>query len=237
METVNNPGLRRRFLEAQKIMEHFSTCKPDFLLMHYAPGELLTNPFFPSQYLQFIVQGDLLLYNMPDEDSTIMLQTAYNELAFLGDMEFLDAQFTPFFVEARTDVYTLALHLDRYREILQKDPAFLLFLSRTLANKLNGATISSSRDLPLRKRVLLSLQHAREGQILQNIGHLAKTLNVSNRQLLRVLKDLCREGFLAHREKGVYEVLRVPDPDLPTKSSVTPENQASSPSSQTEGQP
>ena len=199
--------------------------------MHYAPGELLTNPFFPSQYLQFIVQGDLLLYNMPDEDSTIMLQTAYNELAFLGDMEFLDAQFTPFFVEARTDVYTLALHLDRYREILQKDPAFLLFLSRTLANKLNGATISSSRDLPLRKRVLLSLQHAHEGQIFQNIGHLAKTLNVSNRQLLRVLKDLCREGFLAHREKGVYEVLRVPDPDLPTKSSVTPENQASSPSS------
>jgi CRP-like cAMP-binding protein len=140
-------------------------------------------------------------------------------------------------VEARTDVYTLALHLDRYREILQKDPAFLLFLSRTLANKLNGATISSSRDLPLRKRVLLSLQQAREGQTFNNIGHLAKTLNVSSRQLLRVLKDLCREGFLVHREKGVYEVLRVPGPDLPTKSSVHPENQASSPSSQTEGQP
>ena len=97
---------------------------PRFFLRHYKPGELLTTPFSPSQYLQFVVEGDLLLYNMPDEESTVMLQTNYNEVRLLGDMELLDSKFTPIFVEAKTDVYTLAFHLDAYRQQLLNDPAF-----------------------------------------------------------------------------------------------------------------
>ena len=209
METVNDRKLRDYYLEKRRIQELFSTCLPNFFLLHYQPGELLTNPFSPSKYLQFVVEGELLLYDMPDEDSTVMLQTTYNEVNLLGEVELLDAQFTPFFVEARTDVYTLALYLEQYQQILLNDPAFLRYLCSCLAAKLNGA-VASSVQMPLKKRVALSLQYADDSQCITDIGRLAKTFNVSNRQLLRVLKDFCQEGILEHSQKGVYRILKKP---------------------------
>lgn len=210
METVNDRKLRDYYLEKRRIHDLFSTCVPNFFLLHYQPGELLTNPFSPSQYLQFVVEGELLLYDMPDEDSTVMLQTSYNEVNLLGEVELLDAQFTPFFVEARTDVYTLALYLEQYQQILLNDPAFLRYLCSCLASKLNGA-VASSVQMPLKKRVALSLQYADDSQCITDIGRLAKTFNVSNRQLLRVLKDFCQEGILEHSQKGVYRILKKPE--------------------------
>lgn len=210
METVNDRKLRDYYLETRRIHDLFSTCAPNFFLLHYQPGELLTNPFSPSQYLQFVVEGELLLYEMPDEDSTVMIQTTYNEVNLLGEVELLDAQFTPFFVEARTDVYTLALYLEQYQQILLNDPAFLRYLCSCLASKLNGA-VASSVQMPLKKRVALSLQYADDSQCITDIGRLAKTFNVSNRQLLRVLKDFCREGILEHSQKGVYRILKKPE--------------------------
>ena len=209
METVHDRKRRDRYIREQHILDHFSICKPDFLLMHYSPHELLTNPFSPSQYLQFIVEGELLLYDMPDEESTVTIQTSFNDVQLLGEVEFLDAQFTPFFVEASTDVYTLAIYQSRYRDILLKDPVFLLYLCRTLANKLNGA-VADSRHMPLKHRVEVSLRYAAENEKITNIAHLAKSLNVSNRQFLRVLKELCEEGVLEHEKKGVYRLLRLP---------------------------
>lgn len=209
METVNDQKLRDHYLETRRIQELFSTCLPNFFLLHYQPGELLTNPFSPSRYIQFVVEGELLLYDMPDEDSTVMIQTTYNEVNLLGEVELLDAQFTPFFVEARTDVYTLALYLEQYQQILLNDPAFLRYLCSCLAAKLNGA-VASSVQMPLKKRVALSLQYADDSQCITDIGRLAKTFNVSNRQLLRVLKDFCREGILEHSQKGVYRILKKP---------------------------
>ena len=210
METVNDRKLRDYYLEKRRIHDLYSTCVPNFFLLHYQPGELLTNPFSPSQYLQFVVEGELLLYDMPDEDSTVMLQTSYNEVNLLGEVELLDAQFTPFFVEARTDVYTLALYLEQYQQILLNDPAFLRYLCSCLASKLNGA-VASSMQMPLKKRVALSLQYADDSQCITDIGRLAKTFNVSNRQLLRVLKDFCQEGILEHSQKGVYRILKKPE--------------------------
>ena len=210
METVNDRQLRDYYLETRRIYDLLSTCVPNFFLLHYQPGELLTNPFSPSQYLQFVVEGELLLYDMPDEDSTVMIQTTYNEVNLLGEVELLDAQFTPFFVEARTDVYTLALYLEQYQQILLNDPAFLRYLCSCLASKLNGA-VASSVQMPLKKRVALSLQYADDSQCITDIGRLAKTFTVSNRQLLRVLKDFCREGILEHSQKGVYRILKKPE--------------------------
>ena len=210
METVNDRKLRDDYLEKRRIHDLFSTCVPNFFLLHYQPGELLTNPFSPSKYLQFVVEGELLLYDMPDEDSTVMIQTTYNEVNLLGEVELLDAQFIPFFVEARTDVYTLALYLEQYQQILLNDPAFLRYLCSCLASKLNGA-VASSVQMPLKKRVALSLQYADDSQCITDVGRLAKTFNVSNRQLLRVLKDFCREGILEHSQKGVYRILKKPE--------------------------
>ena len=209
METVNDQKLLASYVTSSGIRSHFSGELPRFFLFHYSPGELLTNPFSPSKYLQFIVEGDLRLYNMPDEESTVMLQTTYNEVSLLGEVERLDAKFTPFFVEARTDVYTLALYLVQYRQQLLNDPVFLRYLCLCLSNKLNGAVVSSLK-IPLRQRVGMSLQYSLPDSHISDIGQLANSLNVSSRQLLRVLKEFCAEGILEHEKKGVYRVLRTP---------------------------
>ena len=214
METINNQKKIDAYIEKRGLRELFGSEMPRCYLRHYTPGELLTTPFSPSQYLQFVVDGDLLLYNMPDEESTVMLQTNYNEVRLLGDMELLDNKFTPLFVEAKTDVYTLAFHLEAYRQQLLNDPVFLRYLCLSLAKKLNGAVMSSMR-VPLRQLVNLSLQKAEIGSEITNIAHLAHSLNVSPRQLLRVLKEYCELGVLEHPRKGVYlvknkEVLNLP---------------------------
>ena len=205
VETINNRKKNDAYVQKCRLQELFSGSLPLFILRHYAPGELLTTPFSPSRYLQFVVDGDLLLFNMPDENSTIMLQTTYHDIRLLGDMELLDSKFTPFFVEAKTDVYTLAFHLENYRQQLLNDPVFLRYLCLTLANKLNGAVMSSMR-LPLRKLVLLSLQHAEVGAEITDIARLADTMNVSSRQMIRVFRELCEQGVLEHVKKGVYVV-------------------------------
>lgn len=210
METIQDQKLLESYLEKRRIRELFGSSMPHFLLLRYSPGELLTTPFSPSRYLQFIVDGDLLLYEMPDEESTVTLLTHNNDITILGDVELIDAKFTPFFVEAKTTVYTLAVYLEQYRERLLSDPVFLLHLCRCLANKLNGAVVSS-RSGSLRQRVCMSLQNAQCGDAISNIARLARSLNVSPRQLLRVLKELCGEGYLEHPGKGVYIVRKKPD--------------------------
>lgn len=209
METVNNPRLRDRYLQERQILQHFSTCVPHFLLLHYLPGELLTNPFSPSRYLQFVVDGDLLLYDMPDEESAFMIKASFNDVGFLGDVELLDAKFVPFFVEAKTDVYTLALYLDRYQQTLLQDPVFLRYVCLSLAAKLNDA-VANTQPMPLKERVARALRRFEVGDCFSDIARRAKNLNVSNRQLLRVLKDYCGEGVLLHEKKGVYRLLRKP---------------------------
>ena len=209
VETVNDRRRLDRYLRETRIPERFSTCRPNFFLLHYNPGELLTNPFSPSSYLQFVVEGELLLYDMPDEETTIMLQTTYNDVSMLGEMELLDARFTPFFVEAKTDVYTVAIYLAQYQQELLNDAKFLRYLCTSLASKLNGAVMASVHT-PLRQRVLYYLRYTEDGGSITNISHTAKVLNVSSRHLIRVLKELCGEGLLEHSRKGVYRVLKAP---------------------------
>lgn len=210
METVQDAGRYAQYIESRRIRELFSGKPPRFLLLHYTPGELLTNPFSPSGYLQLGVDGDLLLYDMPDESSTVSIQTDFHEVDILGDMELLDVPFTPLFAEAKTDVYTLALHLEQHRQRLLNDPVFLRFLCTSMAEKLNGAVRASSR-MTLRQNVLRSLRFAEPGQRISGVGAIAASLNVSSRQLMRVLKEFCELGVLAHEKKGVYRVLKKPE--------------------------
>ena len=213
MKTVYDSARKARYIKELDIERYFSSKVPDFLLLRYLPGEMLTSAYSPSQYVQFVAEGELLLYDMPDEEHTITIQTTHNDVNILGEMELLDARFTPFFVEASSVVYTLALRLDQYREQLLSDPVFLRRICLSLAEKLNGA-VSSSARLPLKVKVCRSIRLVEPGQRITGIGQLAKSVNVSNRQMLRVLKELCLEGVLEHEKKGVYRVLKQPGENM-----------------------
>ena len=210
IETINDKKLLEDYAARSGVRQFFSGEMPHLFLLHYAPGELLTTPFSPSIYVQFIVQGNVLLYEMPNEDSTVTLQTNYNEVTILGDMELLNEDFVPLFVEAKTDVRTLALFREQNRERLLSDPVFLRYLCRCLANKINGA-VTTNRAGSVKERVLLAIRRTEAGERLSDVGRMARALNVSTRQLLRVMKQLCAEGVLEHIDKGVYVVREKPE--------------------------
>ena len=210
METVHNHRLYDQYIESRQIRSLFTGEPPHFLLLHYAPGELLTTPFSPSGYLQLVVDGELLLYDMPDETSTVSLHSEFYDVNVLGDMELLGVPFTPLFVEAKSDVYTLALYLEQQRQRLLDDPVFLRYLCTSMAEKLNGAVMGSNQ-LTLHQKVRRSLRYAKPGQIICGIGAIAGSLNVSSRQLMRVLKEFCELGVLSHEKKGEYRVLKKPE--------------------------
>ena len=209
METVNNRKLRDAYIEKLGINDYFSSCQPVLFLLHYSPGELLTSGFSPCRYFQFIAEGELLLYNMPDESSTVGFNTDYCGIQMLGEMELLDEEFIPFFVEARTDVYTIALHMESYRQQLLRDPVFLHRLCLSLSHKLHEATLGHG-SMPLKVFVRRSLMQAEPGQSISGISNIARTMNVSSRQMIRVLQDFCEQGILVHEKKGVYRVLKKP---------------------------
>lgn len=210
METILNHRLYDQYIESRQIRSLFTGEPPHFLLLHYVPGELLTTPFSPSGYLQLVVDGELLLYDMPDESSTVSLHSDFYDIGILGDMELLNVPFTPLFVEAKSDVYTLALYLEQQRQRLLGDPAFLRYLCTGMAKKLNGAVRASSQ-LTLYQKVRRSLFYAEPGQSISGIAAIAGSLNVSSRQLMRVLKEFCELGVLEHEKKGVYRVLKKPE--------------------------
>ena len=209
METLNDRSRLERYVKQLQIDACFTGKRPSFLLLHYVPGDLITTPFSPSKYLHFVAEGELTLYDMPDENQSVMLQTSYSAVKLLGEMELLNTSFEPFFVEAQSDVYTLAIHLDHYREQLLNDPVFLRFVCSTLSEKLAGAVRATMRQ-PLKDRVAESLRFAEPGQTFGNIAALSSRLGVSNRQFLRVLKELCEEGVLAHEKKGLYRIIKLP---------------------------
>ena len=215
MEIINDKALLNRFLKEHHIDAFFSSCQPRFTLLRYWPGEMLTTPFAPSQYLQFIIRGELLLYDMPTENSTVSLQTSHQEIRMIGDMELLDVDFVPFFVEAKSEVITAALYLDQYREALLKDPVFLQHVCRDLASKLRGAT-DVSMHISLRDRLGAYIERCGPGFEIRGVARLAEQLNVSERQMIRVLKSFCDEGRLSHMKAGVYRVLPRTDSEQPS---------------------
>ena len=202
MERISSQKKINNYLSQYSIMESFSF-HPEFKLYHYSPGEIISGPFEEVRALQFIVEGEILVYEMPTEESFFYVQTPYLDAKMIGEVELVDPDFQSGFVEAKTDVYTLALPLSEYRERLINDPVFLLTVCRTLSRKLNGIVKNSYRR-PLKEQVTKYIINSGPGGTIHNIDRFASLLNVSSRQLLRVLKDLCEEGYLEHPQKGSY---------------------------------
>lgn len=206
MNIVSSPERIDAYLRKYQIAELFS-CSPVFTLRRYLPGELLTSPFSKNRLLQFIVEGDVLLYDMPTEDTVTEIETPAYRARLIGDAELFDPDFPTFFVEAKTEVYTLSLLLDEYRERLLNDNTFLRFLCQTFTRKLAGATAPDCR-LPLREQLIRYVEAADKDTPIRDMKHLSYLLHTSPRNLSRALKSLCEDGTLERSKKGTYLIRR-----------------------------
>ena len=202
MHIVKSSSKINYYLKKHQIETLFS-CSPVFELHHYLPGELIASPFEPCCYLQFIVEGEILLYEMPTESTFSMVQSPYYSAFMIGEIELLDLDFQTAFIEAKGEVYTLALPHEKYRDALLNDCVFLRTVCLSLSSKLNNA-VRTSEKLPIREQLLRYFSIADPDKPLRDIAQFSHMMHISTRQLIRTLNRLCEEGYLEHPKKGVY---------------------------------
>ncbi len=108
-------------------------------------------------------------------------------------------------VRTLTPCLCLFIPVEKCSEALRSDTRFLNYACRYLANHIR--TISQRFDpLPARFARFI-LQESRNRLFSYNLTICSEILGTSQRHLLRVLREFCDQGLLAHRSKGVYEIL------------------------------
>ena len=173
-------------------------------MIEYEQGETIINPLEKTSYIQFVVEGTLLISFIDLEGKqTIVSQS--EELCILGDMEFVDDLNPMFFAEAKTNVKTIALSLKKYKEGLNQDLQFLHTLLNSIASKLKQSSTNQFVYQSVEERFLYYMRYYCHGT-LKSIKEATSYLHCSQRQLQRVLKKLCDEEIIVREGKGKYEI-------------------------------
>lgn len=173
----------------------------------YEKGEYLCQPCEEEKYLQVVVSGEVSIYHIRDDGTKYSLVQG-GGLFLLGDMEFYKPSPSLFFAEAMTETVSIAVSLEQYREVLQKDVHFLNFLVGVLSQKLFTIACSDAANASLTDRVINHLRYHCENGVLRGLEKNAFQLRCSSRQLLRVMTSLEQQKIVKKCGKGTYQLLK-----------------------------
>lgn len=203
MKKIYDKKLIDKIKKEYRIEDYFSN-NYEFIIIEYEENETIINPLEKTQYIQFVIEGTLLI-SFIDQDGRQTIVSQSEELCILGDMEFVDDLNPMFFAEAKTKVKTLAVSLKEYKEKLNQDIKFLHTLLNSIASKLKQSSTNQFVYQSVEERFLYYLKYYCYGS-LKSIEEATNYLHCSRRQLQRVLKKLCDEEIIIKEGKGKYKI-------------------------------
>lgn len=203
MKKIYDKKLIDKIKKEYYIEDYFSN-NYEFIIIEYEEGETIINPLEKTQYIQFVIEGTLLI-SFIDQDGRQTIVSQSEELCILGDMEFVDDLNPMFFAEAKTKVKTLALSLKEYKEKLNQDFLFLHTLLNSIASKLKQSSTNQFVYQSVEEHFLYYMNYYCGGS-LSSIEEAISYLHCSRRQLQRVLKKLCDEEIIIKEGKGKYKI-------------------------------
>lgn len=203
MKKIYDKKLIDKIKKEYCIEDYFSN-NYEFIIIEYEEDETIINPLEKTQYIQFVIEGTLLI-SFIDQDGRQTIVSQSEELCILGDMEFVDDLNPMFFAEAKTKVKTLALSLKEYKEKLNQDFQFLHTLLNSIASKLKQSSTNQFVYQRVEERFLYYMNYYCGGS-LSSIEEATSYLHCSRRQLQRVLKKLCDEEIIIKEGKGKYKI-------------------------------
>ena len=203
MKKIYDKKLIDKIKKEYCIEDYFSN-NYEFIIIEYEENETIINPLEKTQYIQFVIEGTLLI-SFIDQDGRQTIVSQSEELCILGDMEFVDDLNPMFFAEAKTKVKTLALSLKEYKEKLNQDFQFLHTLLNSIASKLKQSSTNQFVYQSVEERFLYYMNYYCGGS-LSSIEEAISYLHCSRRQLQRVLKKLCDEEIIIKEGKGKYKI-------------------------------
>lgn len=206
MKIVNDKERLYYFMKKYQIDEMFDSENLDFRLHCYQKGEQVCSPLNSMDNLLFLVEGSTYLYGLRSDGGYLPV-TVHVPFAVYGDMELATGLPSPFFVEAKTDVFCIAISLKDYEQVLRKDISFLNYMLRTLGDKLAYAGTMDITNRSLEERVLFLMETFCEDGCIHSVNDTMMQLRCSRRQLQRVLGRLCEAGRVRKVKKGMYKLL------------------------------
>ena len=206
MKRIHDTKRITAYLKDSGLSACFSDHSLPFELYTFTRGEILNNSLDPYDHICFLLEGDIRICHIRDDGTPFEIAVC-SGLTCLGDIEFASGVFSSHIIETMTPAVCLALPLAQCRSVLENDPVFLRFILHSIANKIIGMSNMISMPSGLRERVLYYMRMQCPGGELRSVLKASQALACSQRQLLRILKDLCREKTVEHTGHGRYQLV------------------------------
>ncbi len=205
MKQIQDAALVEQMVEQYHIRTFFDTPQLVFCAFSWQKGEVVCSPLNPPEYLLFLVQGSIRIYDLHPDGTTLPVG-AISGFSLLGDVEYVTNARTRYYLEAEEDCVCVALPLAPYREALEKDVTFLHCLLEIMADKFTDSTELSFAAGDLESRLLTYLREEAPEHRMEGVERALCLLRCSRRQLQRVLSRLCQQGRVIHLGKGRYQL-------------------------------
>lgn len=206
MQEIKDAEKISRWLRSEGIDQYFDTPDLKFRAYQFEKNELIAGPHVMLEDILFLVEGVLQIYGI-HADGAMSPVNSLTKPSILGDVEFCGGGFSPFYVEAKTQVICLALSAREYGEVLNRDLKFLHVLIKSFVTKLNFFGAFHVESASIEDRVMAYLERIDPEHEIKGIEAATLQLQCSRRQLQRVLKKLCDEGKIVKSGKGRYRLL------------------------------
>lgn len=206
MHQIQNPELLEQYLQKYHIRSFFDTPNLPFRLYEYEPGEMINVVHPMEESIKFIVEGVFDHYAL-QEDGTAYLIAHCEGFGFMGDLAFCRRSPQGRYQEVMETVRAVELPLEPLRKTLENDNRFLRYLLDTMAQRMTASMENQLERSSADKSLVTYLRWRCPNQTITNVGEAAFHLNISRRQLQRVLKQLTEQGALVKEGKGCYRLV------------------------------
>ncbi len=204
-----NTRLRKAGLDPEKLEHFLNLCHR----RRYPARATLIYAGDKSDSLYFITKGSVMVL-IEDERGREMIVAYLNEGDFFGEMGLFDeADSRSAWIRAKTECEVAEINFAKFRELAAKDPSYLFWLGKQMANRLRHTTrkVGDLAFLDVTGRVartLLDLSkqpdamtHPDGMQIKITRQEIGRIVGCSREMVGRVLKDLEDQGLVSVKGK------------------------------------
>lgn len=165
------------------------------------------------KYFYFFVDGKAKVYKTLPNGKSLLLKF-YEPIQLIGDLEVISKIKANCSVKSLKSSLCIGIPINKVNSLSLKDPNFLMYITKSLSNKLASQSLTSSITIvyPLENKLanyLLSVNH-RNIVLVDNYSNLADLLGTSYRHLSRVLNKLVEKEIIL-KDKNEIKIINKKD--------------------------
>ncbi len=212
LKIINDEDYLDSLLEKYQINKYFtdlSRIRSGIRLIKFPRNTFIYSLEEHKKYVYFLIFGQLNVYANVSNGNSMLIRYC-NEFIFLGDMELMEYTEPSNTIQTKTECLCIGIDISTMKNRLLDDNKFLLYLCKSLADKL--AYLGSSQRL---KQLNSASQNIAEyiivaseskGYFKANLKDVASVLGISYRHLHRIIGTLVEKNILQRSNRG-YEIL------------------------------